>query len=284
MGSNKKQVKIAPKVSVFDDSTNIITQAWLNASCVDSSGNSPDLRSQLMKYDSGIEMKSNKSSSDTSLSDKLPVEETKPVPGLPRPKKYRKRKTKKHGKGKASDKAVELNETSFSDTSMNDILASLENEFSSPMRNLLRTPPKSSTADVTTSTPCKPCSDSPSWLSPIKGLTPLRSTSNFLDSGIFTPIQDKSKQSFSGFTPVRSGLTPSDKDFSHSFDLLRSPKEGSLRDLGLPGLTPLKHLGGKSDLNHSFSKIFGELPLESIMEEGGCMPIDIGNISLSAFQ
>lgn len=84
-----------------------------------------------------------------------------------------------------------------------------------------------------------------------------------------------------------------------------SPKLGSLRSLGLVGLTPLKspssrrllQLGGAAegelspltgssglsgvvDSNHSFGKLLGELHLDSIMDDDG-IGLDVSNMSFS---
>ena len=122
-----------------------------------------------------------------------------------------------------------------------------------------------------TSTPSKSNDfSSPSWISPIRGLTPLSSEGQILDSGIFTPLRDSGLATSTPNhddegaspdlnTPLRMYASPQLRVYNEKSP---SPRTGSLRDLGLPGLTPLK-LGPNSPntnfagVNQSFAKLFG---------------------------
>ena len=323
---HRKQVKIAPKILSNRSNTN---QPSRPSSCAPShtasraSMESPtsslsssslsysqsldttELQSQLsgIKFDSGIDMKS---LSDLSTSSELgsSSSQEKPVevkPGLPKPKMYKNRRPRKDPhtdiRHDSSEKRLVLHKDTTPESSpviskaenggnwiSNEMMASIEKEFSSPMRYLLETPPQfKKTKKYNTSTPTENTPESPgTWISPIHGLTPIDSEHNpLLDSGTFTP-NDKMSTS----TPNRDG--PSSRGSKFSFNL--SPKLGSLRDLGLPGLTPFKTppkfmSSGSPDSsfnmsNQSFTKLLGEFHLDSVMDDG--IPIDMGNLSFSA--
>ncbi|XP_035673342.1 forkhead box protein M1-like [Branchiostoma floridae] len=162
------------------------------------------------------------------------------------------------------------------DKGFSDLLNSLDLEIS-PLRSVLRTPVIG--RNVTTSTPRKaavtpPKSRSPGLFSPIQDFsiprTPdsgLHSSNSLTQHG--SPIKD-------GFAPLLGRVQRSKT----------SPGQlGSLREFGLPGLTPLKEVyeGKDSDnepvaQNLSFGKLLEELGLDTIAE------LDVGNISFSAIQ
>ena len=316
---NRKQIKIAPKIlstrcasiqpsrpsscapSHTASRASMESPTSSLSSSYSQSLDTTELQSQLsgIKFDSGIDMKS---LSDLSTSSELSSSQEKPVevkPGLPKPKMYKTRRPRKDPhtdiRHDSSEKRLALDKETTPESSPGNqmdsqesvrissaMLASIEKEFSSPMRILLQTPPQfKKQKKYNTSTPTENTPESPgSWISPIHGLTPISSEDNpLLDSGIFTP-NDKMSTS----TPNRDGRS------SFSFNL--SPRLGSLRDLGLPGLTPLKTppkflSSGSPDssLNmssHSFTKLLGEFHLDSVMEDG--IPIDMGSLSFSALE
>ena len=209
---------------------------------------------------------------------------------------------------------VNLSDSRLSDTGISDILASIEKDLSSPARRLLKTPTK--TDNLFTSTPVKDGLDSPSWISPIRGF--LTTDNGDLHSSLFTP-PDKNKDKKTS-TPLEKQTTPDEKPVSttqtleestnvsqrESQDgalsgikqpLQRSPKLGSLRGLGVVGLTPLKSPGGRRVLGGSlnspstnglddgeetlsFGKLLNDMHLDSIIEDG---MQDMANLSFSQF-
>ena len=147
--------------------------------------------------------------------------------------------------------------------SVQHLLDEIELNMESPMKGLLSTPPKRTLRMTSTPIDSQPLLED--MISPIKGFTPL-GASNFLDSGIFTPIHDKSYQFESTPDKMCTSLDKSsgslrDLGFpSHNLETTpdklaptcnRSPLPGSLRDLGLPGLTPMKELA--FDLGSGFT-------------------------------
>ncbi|XP_066276308.1 forkhead box protein M1-like isoform X2 [Branchiostoma lanceolatum] len=163
------------------------------------------------------------------------------------------------------------------DKGFSDLLNSLDLEIS-PLRSVLRTPVIG--RNVATSTPRKATATPPkSQRSP----------------GLFSPIQDFSipKTPDSGLhssnsltqhvSPIKDGFAPLLGRVQRS---KTSPGQlGSLREFGLPGLTPLKeeYEGKEGDnepvtQNLSFGKLLEELGLDTIAE------LDVGNISFSAIQ
>ncbi len=308
-GPVKKQVKIAPKVNILSRRTPSFNRSMPSATnCLDitlpashtacaslssshgaSSLDTTDLQHQLsaIKFaDSGIDL--GKSSSDLSSSE-VPNSIERPKieqQGLPRPKMYRHkkpRKEKQECRQDSSEKEKSIFLGQESESNLRSIVANIEKNFTSPMRILLKTPTKHKQSEgvLRTSTPCRDVPHSPgSWISPIKGLTPGSEDKLLdIDSGFLTPE-----------AKITLGLTSCSSGKSKSSG---SPTLGSLRELGLPGLTPLKTpLGGivighspDNSLNlsnQSFSKLLGEFHLDSMMEDG--LAVDIANISWSALQ
>ena len=193
--------------------------------------------------------------------------------------------------GVGQDLHLSLNESAFSESGFNDLLASIEKDFSSPMKGLLVTPPKpDDNKRSSASTPFSSVPLSPSWISPIKNVTPLSEDCRQIDSGFFTPDSKLTTSTPNGeVTRMRTSrrTAPSGPR--------TSPRLGSLRDLGLPGLTPLKASskaasssedpGGQGDgdspntsliSNQSFQKLLGDLNLDSMMDDG---VVDLGNLS-----
>ncbi len=315
----RKQVRIAPKIlSGRASATTTTSQTNRPSSCVPShaasrlSTESPtsslsnssisycqsldttDLQSQLssIKFDSGVDVNS---SGELSSSQEKPADVR---PGLPVPKMYKSRRPRKDPhtdiRHDSSEKRLQLQKETTPDSSpvnqavkasaavSDAVLASIEKNLSSPMKVLLQTPPQfKNKKKYNTSTPAENTPESPvSWISPIHGLTPITGDENtLLDSGIFTP-----KDKMSTSTPDRLG---------GSTKASKSPKLGSLRDLGLPGLTPLKtppRVAGSgspdssfSMSNQSFNKLLGEFHLDSVMMDDG-IPMSMGNLSFSALE
>ncbi len=277
-----------------------------------------DLQSQLsgMKFDSGVDLRT---FSDTSMNSDLTGSQESSVevkPGLPKPKMYNKSRRPRKDPHKnirqdSSEKRLGIEkqvtpegspahpdpgigdtvssvlgdmDPGLGDTISSDILSSIEKDFSSPMRCLLQTPPQFKDKKKYTSTPTDINPGSPSWISPIHGLTPIMGEDNpLLDSGIFTP-----NIKLSTSTPEHAGSSTR----SRTSTIGVSPKLGSLRDLGLPGYTPFKtppkyFAEGSPDIsfnisNQSFTKLLGEFHLDSMDEDG--LPVDMGNLSFSALQ
>ncbi|XP_013404304.1 uncharacterized protein LOC106169393 isoform X2 [Lingula anatina] len=265
-----KHVKIAPNVQVYDEN-NIITQAWLNASCGDNISMEMNRR-----YDSGIDMSSGRSGSDCSIGE---MPKSAPWQISPKHKKCRRRRTKsrlvrtKSSSFLGGQEADGLTCNTLSDSALKNIFENLENEFTSPIRNLLKTPPKHRDP-LSTSTPYKGMCPDVELVSPIKGLTPLRNSSNLFDSAIFSPLSPGGAH--------RQQHSDNMKISSSTYLESKSPGFGSLGDIGIPGLTPIKP---KPDIfnnslqmvnNQSFSKIFADMgPLETLWEEGDSLPIDL---------
>ena len=227
-----------------------------------------------------------RSGSDLSSSD-LPSSQERPKPesvGLPKPRMYRHKKPRKEKQecrqdSSEKEKSILLGQDDV-DNNMQSVIAKIENNFTSPMRVLLKTPDKPKEGAVRTSTPCRNMPNSPgAWISPIKGLTPGSEEKLLdLDSGFLTP---EAKMHLMG----SDSSEKSNKSGSPNLGL------GSLREFGLPGLTPLKTpLGaalyitedspnGSLNLsNQSFTKLLGDFHFDSMMEEG------LANISWSALQ
>lgn len=270
--------------------------------------------------DSGVDMRSasDLSSSSCSNSQEQPLAESAESStlsqGLPIPKMYTQRRKgrkeklqKRNIEDSSSEKKrnrspqdmgtpVHYEEMSAQESGIGSVLLSLDRGVTSPLHAMLRTPPKSGTKSRLTSTPTK--SDeysSPLWISPIRGFTPLSADGHLLDSGIFTPLresglatstpnrEDEEGASPKLNTPMRAYASPHLRVYNEKSP---SPRAGSLRDLGLPGLTPLKLTPNSPNIgfgvNQSFAKLFGDIQLDSMLDEG--MPIDVANISFSAFQ
>ena len=269
---NRKHVKIAPKASILGDksaSRLLKGNTSMNASVASTpSLDTTDLQHQLsrIRFDSGIDLRC--SSDISSCSDSQGSQERHVKQGLPQPKLYRCKRprkakvvvrkdcdeveaeshasaegnaaaaklcgTKLLGNYEAEDNPVLLtfNDSALSESGINDILASIEKDFTSPMRGLLKTPPKPEEKTKLTSTPLDDVApNTPDWISPIRGVTPPSSDSSQLDSGFFTP-----EGKLATSTPYRG----SSSSHSSRGSGQKSPCLGSLRELGLPGLTPLK--------------------------------------------
>ena len=143
----------------------------------------------------------------------------------------------------------------------------------------------SKTPNRKTSTPFKENVCSPSWISPIKELTPLSCASSHFDSGCFFTPDSATRPSSSGalVVPSRGVITdlcssPKLHQGTFSVGLDGSPKLGSLRSLGMPGLTPLKsstdavlvcspNSSWSASLNHSFTRLFDDCHLNPIIDD-----------------
>ncbi len=253
-----------------------------------------------MKFDSGVDLRTFSDSSMNSDMASSQEQSAEVKPGLPKPKMYHKNRRPRKDPHKnirqdSSEKRLGIEkqvtpegspvqqDPGLGDTISSDVLSSIEKDFSSPMRCLLQTPPQFKDKKKYTSTPTETNPGSPSWISPIHGLTPIMGEDNpLLDSGIFTP-----NIKLSTSTPEHISSSTHSRSSTNS----RSPKLGSLRDLGLPGLTPGKSpkflVEGSPDIsfnisNQSFTKLLGEFHLDSMDEDG--LPVDMGNLSFSALQ
>ena len=142
----------------------------------------------------------------------------------------------------------------------------------------------SKTPNRKTSTPFKENVCSPSWISPIKELTPFSGVSSHFDSGcFFTPDSATRPLSSGSLVPSRGVITdlcssPKLHQGTFSVGLDASPKLGSLRSLGMPGLTPMKsstdtvlvcspNSSWSASLNHSFTRLFDDCHLNPIIDD-----------------
>ena len=209
---------------------------------------------QSLFDDSGIDLLCQKTDSSVSSS-------------LPRPRMYR-RKCSHSGTMYESqpDGAVDIN------------VADVVGERSTRRRNrsesLADAAVLTQTPNRKTSTPFKESVCSPSWISPIKEFTPLSDITSHFDSGcFFTP--DSASKSLSSL-PCRVDVADIfGSPQLHHGTSPKSPKLGSLRGLGMPGLTPLKssvllrspNSNWAGGLNHSFNQLFDDCHLNSIMND-----------------
>ncbi|CAH1785768.1 unnamed protein product [Owenia fusiformis] len=236
----------------------IISLAWLNAGIENTPNRSHDpvtSTEPLISPDSGIESKASDTSHDRS----------KPL--ITKPRKYKKRAPRKSTHKKLRDESENIE--SFTEV-FNNICAAAVKTNSSPNQDLLKTPPKSQ--NMATSTPNKGLMLTPNWCSPIANLTPLRNTSNLLESGGYnwTPFR---------ITPVRTNGTKGTPGSARR----KEAEKNMITDIF--GITPLKNnelLNDSLNLHDtSFSHIFNgtSMPFETI-DEG--TPVDaFGNISFS---
>ncbi|KAI8499763.1 Forkhead box protein M1 [Branchiostoma belcheri] len=164
------------------------------------------------------------------------------------------------------------------DKGFSELLNSLDLEIS-PLRSVLRTPVIGRNVATSTPrkvTPPKTSSRSPGLLSPIQDFSiPKTPDSGLHSSNSLTQHVSPIKDSF----PPLLGRVQKSKTSPGQLGL------GSLREFGLPGLTPLKeeYQGKEGDhepvtQNLSFGKLLEELGLDTIAE------LDVGNISFSAIQ
>ena len=299
-GPKKKQVKIAPKIDLgnfFNDSGS--QSSWLSNSSLSSSRlnslaspslDGSDLRAQLsnLNFDSGIEL----STAD---------QDTKPTPKRTTPRKSR-RKQKLPSSIKVEtetiidERAVHVdaisNTISIGESGIGDILAGIEKDLSSPAKMLLRTPPQD---DLITSTPFKDTLNSPSWISPIRGITPGGGHRNHLSHrDLYTPNTNKTSTPMDAMlgTPDSNVRTPSKIALNTPYSAfevsptLKTEASPQLQVFGMNGLTPLKspfaHHGSSPELgNSSFTRLFGDFHLDNVMMDDP--NIDVGNFSFSAF-
>ncbi len=301
-------MKIAPQIDIYDDSTQTVKHRWTKGSsrsCTitqpndasDVSGNLGDsvdtsaLGKQLsqIRFDSGVVCDLS-CGEDSNLSDF-------PQKGLPKPVMYPQMSSHKALK---AGTLLSVSGGSVSDSGLHDILSSIEKSLSSPVRQLLHTPPKPELSPkpkqvFDTSTPFKGAADNPyQWISPIKDLTPITSDGAMIGP-IFTPPEQDVKACMS--TPYRTETTPVKKEELSE----KSPGLGQI--YCFQGLTPLKTpfktppsllksspKGGSEHSpndsfglqNQSLSKFLGEFPLESMIDEG--INMDVSNMSFSALQ
>ena len=305
-GPVRKHVKIAAKVKVIDDNVSAYNSS-LGQSYLSSSLDTSELRSQFSKIqvDSGIEL-SMLSGRETLSSESETSQAHSVQKGLPRPKLYGSSRRKQNlsagirttpsslekseGKHKQSEGTpiLKLEKTpvgrgqsslvAINDGSqgINEILASIEKDLSTPMKHLLRTPPKEVDKNLLTSTPFKGPLGSPLWMSPIHGLTPI--PGDLMEVAIVTPDLTAGV-SASTSTPI----TPDNK-------LRRSPrlKGISLTPVRSPGLNTPGHISEmpnspfKDINNQSFSKLMADFHLDSFIDDG--IHLDVSNMSFSALQ
>lgn len=243
------------------------------------------------------------------------------VPGLPKPTLYKQRSRRKDrhevlmvdlsaesaeksesaraehraGGRRACERSPDTLSRDSDSNSLLDYLDRLGSDLPSPDPALLQTPPKQSSKLAThkTSTPSK---TSPDWVSPMRDLelTPLTVDPSLqMDSGFFTPPDSARAESAAAQLAHAQEDSPSAQFLASA--AARSPGDGSLRDLGLPGYTPLKggitpHDGASPSTsspslglpNQSFTRMFGDINLDNIIEQG--MDVDVANLSLSMFQ
>lgn len=142
----------------------------------------------------------------------------------------------------------------------------LEEDLSSPVRSLLITPPQDVLdPSVKTSTPSKDSPSTPdSWISPIHGFTPLNEDNILMGMDSLLNVTPNSKVGGAS-KGHQEGVSPGS---THS-----SPGIGSLRDFGLPGLTPLKpthhHNAPDSPLEHSPNTSFTSFNLSKYLGDIG---------------
>ena len=255
--------------------------------------------------------------------------------GLPRPKMYNKRKCKLIPKVQKEEGVVDSlpscnamgniiqqcddtipDQESFSDSGIQELLASVANDFPSPLRALLQTPPKSDLNKGEVYSPNNSSTPDYILVSPIHGsgsessrrglekaggffFTPdsEERCSNSLKRTKLTPPKLTDPLAFTHLkssTPYHSDASPKLKDstpfklgspslcFKNSSD--KSPGLGSLQGLGLQGLTPLKSPQRScSDSpesgfsNQSFTKLFGGFHLDSMLEDS--INIDVADLN-----
>lgn len=196
------------------------------------------------------------------------------ISGLPRPKIFRHKKPRKEKQQCRLDSGEkeksQPQESSVSDTGYHEIIASIEKDFISPLKGFLQTPVKEGDS-VLTSTPFHNSGKSLGvWISPPKGFTTGTEEHAMFMSGFFSP----------------SGKGPAHQTTQNSGSPSTGPLSvGSLRELGLPGFTPLKnrrpsveaeHSQANDDSpntslnlsNQSFTRLIGDFHLDSMMEDG----------------
>ena len=232
----------------------IMRQRRGSVSCVGSNQSSFD--------DSGFDLSGQKADTSSSGS-------------LPRPRMYRRKCSLKHsGMTYENQDDREVTPMCRGDHPMLDI--------DSPLCSVGDVTSK--TPNRKTSTPFKENVCSPSWISPIKELTPLSGASSHFDSGcFFTPDSATRPLSSSSLMPSRGVITdlcssPKLHQGTFSVGLDASPKLGSLRSLGMPGLTPMKsstdavlvcspNSSWSASLNHSFTRLFDDCHLNPIIDD-----------------
>lgn len=319
-GPKSKQIKIAPKL----DLSGLTEQQklWLSHTANIDTFELQTPLSFCGSVDSGIASLSENSCQEFANSSSLAdVSNAWTLPNLHRvtakPKNKRKRKSPHNSLIQSSpDGGGHL--VKKDEGGINDILANIEKELSSPARKLLNTPPKQHLAttasskenvpttpttglqqnNLFTSTPFKQNLDSPSWISPIRGFF-LTDDGDFNPS-IFTPsdahiLHKKTSTPLDGQVAPAALRTPPIGEESDVFRGIstvvspdKSPKLRALRNLTLTGLTPLKSPNKKGnggspgglpvEEGSSFGKLLGDLHLDSIIDEGIS---DMANMSFS---
>ena len=178
-GSCCKQVKI----NMYTDPLKAKSEEWTSSSkspsVTSNLGNSldtSDLQHQFsqIKFDSGIDLHTDISSlSETAGSLDRSCSSSISRRGLPRPRLYHgtrsrgcasesgERTPSSDGDASCEKSLMPLNENSPSGVGLQDILASIEKDLSTPMRRLLQTPPKSADKSLLTSTPFRGVFGSP---------------------------------------------------------------------------------------------------------------------------
>lgn len=319
----KKQVKIAPKASILDKSS---SRRRRTSSLLTSSADTYDIQKQLsrMKFDSGV-------ASDMSTCDSPSLINVSNTSSLLPPKPNRHKRSRKDKPVLLRDcdeedslQSVEekkpdikenmqpvatqskdsleilatrlpdsepvlhisLNESVLSESGFHELLlATLDSDLPSPAGALMSTPPKPgsqthSPSSAHVGTPLSP------WISPIKNITALTDENRPLE-GFFTPNGKLATSTPNG------GKCKSRNQRSSNGLIVKSPRIGSLRDLGLPGLTPLKTSQRSPNThstdegspntslisNRSFQRLLGDFHLDSMMDQVDDS-LDIANFSL----
>ncbi|KAK3101496.1 hypothetical protein FSP39_004032 [Pinctada imbricata] len=239
----KKCVNIAPKVS----QQSLLRQAWLNA--------------QALVSDSDTEKSAGMREVEDPLDGLDCVKRSKTNSGLPKPKIYNKKTPPRKAKTRRKQKLVPKERELMHDSSDEEVnfIAAIEKDVPSSKSTENSQPDE----NVSTSTPFKSkILSSPQFLSPIRGLTPLRS-SNILDSSLLDCLKESDNEG------IRNILGSPDLLFSKKLSPsnVRSPNMSLL----FSGLTPVK---GDTDNenNDNLSSLLAEIEEED-------MPANLSNIS-----
>ncbi|XP_006813036.1 uncharacterized protein LOC100328990 isoform X2 [Saccoglossus kowalevskii] len=298
-----KKVKIAPKLLTTDScesNARVSTRYTFN-------GSSPHIS---INQDSGM---------DSMISETEHCVTHQPTIGrLPMPEIPRKKHGRKSRRPHKIVKDEDQQENVHFDVSFSEIFPPFDGLESSPLRGLMKTPPK---IGITfTSTPNKNMSNIDGLTS--FGFTPLK-TLDHIDSGIESSHRSSNRKFGNNLTPLVNNfsspgvnrfsdmigfsndlvltpdatkavdcidgsafnfdfaspklLTPNKFKLNKSTDGDDSLRIGSLSDLGLTGLTPMKE--NKMESNQSFTKLWNDVSFSGIMGED-----DLGNISWSNLQ